>query len=324
VPWTDDPRAFADQAWHELVARDPEATFFHSPRYLKLYWEEQGHGELRVARLDDGDEPLARAAFELEDGVLMFLGGTEVTDYMGPVAAPGRRERAAKELMAAIASRDDWRLADLRGLPEDGAWLDALAEAARACGMEVRIEDEGVAPQLDLPPSYDRYLASLSSRHRHEIRRKARRLAEALPSARVTVTHPDEAEPALDRFFELHRSSTGPKGKFMQPGMELFFRRLADEFLGDGTLRLVFLADGDERLAGVVTFRWGDTVLLYNSAYDRARARLAPGMVLVADIIRDAIESGCGRLDMLKGDLEYKYRFGARPRRIPRLLLRRG
>jgi hypothetical protein len=45
-------------------------------------------------------------------------------------------------------------------------------------------------------------------------------------------------------------------------------------------------------------------------------------MALVAELIRSAIEEGCRGLDMLKGDLPYKYRFGARPRGVARLRLR--
>jgi CelD/BcsL family acetyltransferase involved in cellulose biosynthesis len=46
-------------------------------------------------------------------------------------------------------------------------------------------------------------------------------------------------------------------------------------------------------------------------------------MVLVAELIRGAIETECGAFDMLKGDLQYKYRFGARPRQIKKLLISR-
>jgi CelD/BcsL family acetyltransferase involved in cellulose biosynthesis len=46
-------------------------------------------------------------------------------------------------------------------------------------------------------------------------------------------------------------------------------------------------------------------------------------MVLVAEDIRIAIESGCSAFDLLKGDYPYKYRFGAVPRAVKRLLVRR-
>ena len=38
----------------------------------------------------------------------------------------------------------------------------------------------------------------------------------------------------LDRFVELHHMSEGPKGVFMVPGMEIFFRRLGEAFLSSG------------------------------------------------------------------------------------------
>jgi CelD/BcsL family acetyltransferase involved in cellulose biosynthesis len=47
-------------------------------------------------------------------------------------------------------------------------------------------------------------------------------------------------------------------------------------------------------------------------------------MVLVAEDIRQAIEEGCRRFDLLKGDYAYKYRFGARPRAIRRLVAARA
>ena len=66
------------------------------------------------------------------------------------------------------------------------------------------------------------------------------------------------------------------------------------------------------------------TYSLYNSAFDREWQQLAPGMVLVAEDIRQAIEEGCSVFDFLKGDYAYKYRFGARKRLVRRLVVSRG
>ena len=323
VEWLDDPRAFAARDWTPLVEADPDATFFHTPRWLKLYWEELGRGSLEVARVHHGDRDLAAAAFELHDGTLTWLGGFEVTDYLGPVGPPAERGAAAKELVAALCGRNDWTEADLAGLPEDGAWLPALVDAATAVGLDPVVEDDGVAPFVELPDSYDAYLGALPSKQRHEIRRKERRMRERYPDARLVDVEPAGLPRAMDDFVGLHRSSTGDKGRFMVPGMELFFRRFAEELLGDGTLRLVFVESDGTRLAAAMGFRWRDRFLLYNSAYDHAFREVGPGMVLVADLIRSAIEEGLRGFDMLKGNLSYKYRFGARRRRIMRLRLRR-
>jgi CelD/BcsL family acetyltransferase involved in cellulose biosynthesis len=323
VEWVADPVAFTTFDWTKLVEEDPEGTFFHTPRFLKLYWEEFGAPQLRIAFVPSDDEPEAVAAFDLREGTLAFLGGFDVTDYMGPVGTAAAPDGAAKELMAALASLDDWERADLRGLRRDGRWLPALAEAAADAGLSPHMTTDGAAPYLDLPQSFDDYLAGLQGKQRHEIRRKDRRLREAFPDARLVDSTPDTVAADLDRFVELHRSSSGEKGKFMVPGVELFFRRLADALLPDGTFRLSFLEAGGKAIAGAVGFRDGKCFRLYNSAFEHSHGPVAPGMVLVAELIRAAIDEGCEGFDFLKGDLGYKYRFGPRPRRIARLLLRR-
>jgi CelD/BcsL family acetyltransferase involved in cellulose biosynthesis len=323
VDRTGDPAAFSSAEWNALAQEDPEGTLFHTPRFLKLYWEEFGAGPLDVAFVRDGDELVAAAAFEIRDGTLGWMGGFDVTDYMGPVGAPGARDRAAKELLGAVAARDDWERADLAGLPEEGTWLPALRSAAEDSGLAVEVGQDSVAPLLSLPGTFDEYLAALPGKLRHEIRRKERRLEEAFPEARLVDGTPETVSSDLDLFVELHRRSTGAKGRFMVPGMELFFRRLADEMLEDGKFRLTLLMSGDRCLAGIVGFRDRDRFLLYNSAYEHELTKVSPGMVLLSRLIRSALDEGCRELDLLKGDLPYKYRFGARPRRVARLLLTR-
>jgi CelD/BcsL family acetyltransferase involved in cellulose biosynthesis len=324
VELSGDARDFLARDWSDLARADPAGTFFHTPAYLKLYWEELGAGELLLAFAEEGGGAVGACAFELVDGTLRFLGGTEVTDYLGPVAVPGAEERVAKELVGALVAGGGWTAADLRGLPRDSPWLAALAHAATGAGVAVQERDDSTAPFLELPATFEEYLAALPGKLRHEIRRKGRRLDEELGGRRLVVATPETLNEGLDLFVGWHRASEGPKGKFMQPGMEIFFRRLGEAFAPGGEFRLGFLEAGGRRMAGAIAFRYGGTTYLYNSAFDRSRGDLAPGMVLVGDLIEDAIAGGCHAFDMLKGDLSYKYRFGARPRRVRRLVLERA
>ena len=97
IAFSEDGRDFQRRGWAELVVADPAGTFFHTPAYLKLYWEEFGetpdHLLLAFAEEDDGTQ-VGAVAFERIDETLRFLGGTEVTDYMGPVGLPERQERS--------------------------------------------------------------------------------------------------------------------------------------------------------------------------------------------------------------------------------------
>ncbi|MBI3648405.1 MAG: GNAT family N-acetyltransferase [Actinobacteria bacterium] len=328
IEFSEDGRDFRRRGWRELVQADPAGTFFHTPEYLKLYWEEFGetpeHLLFAFAEEDDGTQ-VGACAFERIGTTLRFLGGTEVTDYMGPVGLPERQDEFAKQLWAALLTRDDWAEADLWGLAEDRPWLGLLSEAAAAQGLSVELAEDhdGVAPFLPLAPTWEAYLEGLPSKLRHEIRRKANKLeAEAGPFSTETATD-RTLLPLLDRFVELHRTSEGPKGVFMVPGMEIFFRRLGEAFCRSGVFRLTFIEVGGVKAAGTIGFSFDGTFFLYNSAFDRKWQQLAPGMVLVGEDIRLAIEDGCQAFDLLKGDYPYKYRFGAVPRSVKRLVVRR-
>ena len=323
VELLDDPTAFRARDWTGLVASDPSGTFFHTPAYLKLWWEEFGDGRLVVALVHDEGRPVAACCLQVEDGLLTFLGGFDVTDYMGPVGLPGVEDRAAKELLATLADEVEWARADLRGIPIESPWFGALEAAAAAQGLSVEPGEDGVCPVLPLPASYDAYLAGLPAKLRHEIRRKERRLRAEFGDYVVEFCGPDRLPEFYDRFLELHRQSPGPKGKFMHAGMEIFFRRLGEAFIADHIFHLGFIEVEGVRAAGFIGFAYKDTFLLYNSAFDRGFAHFSPGMVLIAHMIERAIGERRHTFDLLKGDLDYKYRFGARPRPIGRLVIDR-
>lgn len=329
VVFSEDPRDFQRRDWSDLVRADPAGTIFHTPDFLKLYWEEFGEEPehlLLAFGEDDAGEQVSAAAFELIGDTLRFLGGTEVTDYMGPVGMPEAVAGSAYALWAGLLARDEWREADLRGLAEDSPWLAELREAAARHGLTVEeTEDQNaVAPILDLPSTWDEYLAQIPSKLRHEIRRKKKKLEAETGPFRIETATDGTLLPLLDRFVELHRMSEGPKGVFMVPGMEIFFRRLGQTFCERGVFRLTFIRVRDELAAGTIGFSFGGTYSLYNSAFDRTWQQLAPGMVLVAEDIRQAIDEGCSVFDFLKGDYAYKYRFGARKRLVKRLVVSRG
>jgi CelD/BcsL family acetyltransferase involved in cellulose biosynthesis len=327
IVFSEDPRDFQRRDWSDLVRADPAGTFFHTPDFLKLYWEEFGEEpeHLLLAFGENAGEQVSATAFELIGNTLRFLGGTEVTDYMGPVGVPEARAGSAHALWAGLLRRNEWHDADLRGLPEDSPWLRELRETAATHGLNVEeTEDQnGVAPILELPPTWDEYLAQIPSKLRHEIRRKAKKLEAETGPFRIETATDETLLPLLDRFVELHRMSEGPKGVFMVPGMEIFFRRLGQAFCERGVFRLTFIRAREELAAGTIGFSFEGTYSLYNSAFDRKWQQLAPGMVLVTEDIRQAIEERCSVFDFLKGDYAYKYRFGARKRLVKRLVVSR-
>ena len=141
IVFSQDPRDFARRDWSALVTADPAGTVFHTPAFLKLYWEEFADqpDHLLLAFAEEDGEQVGAVAFERLDDTLRFLGGTEVTDYMGPVALPearpDRREGAVR------GARPHGRLD--RGRPPRPPGGSAVAGSAHRGGCGARVRDRG-------------------------------------------------------------------------------------------------------------------------------------------------------------------------------------
>ncbi len=323
-----DPAAFAALArrWRTLLDRDPAASVFHTPQYLATWWSEFGAGATpRIVEISDGDALQGIAALALGPGGRMsFAGDHDTTDYRGPVSAPEDRDEIAAAVLAAVAD-DAWTSFEMDGLAADSGWIEALTNAAKDAGYPVTETAHEACPRVAIPnASFEAYLASISGKLRHEILRKARRLERDAGAYEVRLATEQTLDDDLEKFFAMHRSSDGPKGRFMHEGMATFFGSFAWMLFSQDWLRLALLEIAGEPWAGVYAFRYGDSWDVWNSAFDHARRELAPGMVLMAECIRLAAEEGCTVFDFLRGTEPYKYRFGAVDVPIVRLLVERG
>jgi CelD/BcsL family acetyltransferase involved in cellulose biosynthesis len=269
----------------------------------------------------------------------VFFGASYHADYATVLAAPEDLEAVAEAIVASLAGPPDpdddhpapWDVVDLRRLRCSDPVADALAAAfgrrEASEGWTLNLEGEDVCPVVTIPDDadFDGFLATLSKKERHEIRRKVRR-AEAA-GAVVLVESPDPLAD-LEAFIDLHQRRWGADGLFpATPGGDasrVFIRRLFECFGPNGPARLSFLMVGGRRIAAGVAFEDGDTLAYYNAGVDPDARDLSPGVVLVARYIERAIASGRRRIDFLRGDEPYKYEWGAVDEPIQRLLIRRA
>jgi len=310
----DDPSAFAALAdrWRVVLAHDPTATVFHTPQYLATWWSEFGDAATpMILEVGAGDHPVGIAPLSTwPDGVLRFAGDHDTTDYRGPVSALEDRDAVATAVFEAV-SDVPWRTFEMDGLAADSAWPEAFTRAAKAAGHVVAEERPEACPRVAIPGTYEDYMASLSGKLRHEIQRKARRLERDAGVYTIRLATEETLDDDLDRFFAMHRSSDGPKGRFMHEGMATFFGSFAWMLFSQGWLRLALLEIDDEPWAGLYAFSYRGGWGVWNSAFDHRRRDLSPGMVLMAECIRLAAEERSSTFDMLRGTEPYKYRFGA-------------
>ena len=323
-------------AWDALADRDPQATLFQRARWLR-HWEAvlAGQRTMRTRALHRDGELVGvlaetRELLRLPSGpgeLIRLAGGDEVTDYLGPVCAPEDREEVADAYAAALAADRGWDEVALGGLADDTGWPQLLADAARRHGLTViETTTEAVCPVVDLSGGLDGYLARLPGRMRQELVRKSRKLSRDAGEFTVRAYAASDAMQGIEDFLAQIRQGDDEKAAFFRrPEMERWFCTLAEEYGADGTLRVHRLDIGALNAAMTVSLvdhsagMWG----LYNSAWDASLAALAPGMVLIWELIEQAADEGCRTFDLLRGDEPYKYRFGAVDRELRMLTLAR-
>ncbi len=329
------PSAAARTEWQLLLEEDPQSSLFQGPRYLRLWHDTLGQRyPLRVHTVHDDGRLVGVVADENErtggpTGPVehrRFLGGTEVTDYLGPVSRPEDRIDVAHAYVGNLAADVDWDEFIAGGLAQDSGWADALRRAVDAHGLAILHEEiEDVCPRIDISGGHDAYLSRLPGRLRQEMTRKTRKLARDAGDLALIEIAPADVSDAMEQFLAQAVTSFPDKSSFFNRGdIHDWFRALGEEFAEDRIVRVHRLDVGGLAAAMTVSLvglnQWG----LYNSAFDVTLGSLAPGMVLIWLLIEEACNEGLGVFDLLRGAEEYKYRFGAVDRPLERLVIGRA
>jgi CelD/BcsL family acetyltransferase involved in cellulose biosynthesis len=305
--------------WRSLLANDPNSHIFATPEWNRLWWEEFGAGkDLMTLTMRHAGRVLAVVPLyrKREGGrdVLRFVGGIDLSDYLGPICARPDGEGVAEALVEWLKRTDfAWDELDAHNMAVPFGFAEYLVDHADRAGFDFVLDQEETAAILPLPGDWDSYLASLAGKERHELRRKRRRLLRDHPEARVRTSTPDTLEDDLRIFFDMHRGAEGHKGHFLRPEIADFFGSVARSFLPLGWLRLDFLEVGGRAVACTFSLELDGRFYLYNSAFEPDAGRLSPGLMLVSELVHDSIDRGLQYFDFLRGPERYKYQLGAQP-----------
>lgn len=289
-------RAHIDR-WLELRASNPalDSPYFHPAFTAAVASTRPG---VRVIVGETADGSVASFLPVQFDRRTCRPAGWPAIDFQGPICAPDVDFDITAALRGArIASYEFDHMLD--GLPSLEPWI---------FGRET-------SPYMDVSGGMDGYMSRARGSGKHKIReagRLGRKAEREYGPLRIIVESTDAS--LLDALISLKRrqyQATGARDYFADPlHAELLHRLLATsaDFEFGGLLSAVYA--GQHLVAAHFGLRAGPVLHWWFPVYDPQFSRLDPGWMQVRAVLEAAAELGLERIDLGRGDVEWKRRAG--------------
>lgn len=312
--------------WEELFRRDELATPFNSPEWGRAWLDSWGADvEPWLLRVHDGGRIAGIAPMALRRDLparVLTMVGKDPGDYWDVIAAPADRQRVAHAVGAELVRRArEWDAGVLNCFPPGSGTLENFAVA----GLRVFRRPSVASPAIELPATFDAYLATLPASRRQNLRRHLRRLDSGEVHLRE-IDDPTDLAEVMQRWRALRSLQWRARGRRITPSHETdHFHR----FMLDAVTRMLPLG-----MAVVWEFSWTDRVVgvyvnfadeqsfyWYLGGFDPEVAHLGLGKIAVGAAIRASIAAGRQRFDFTRGDDAYKYWYGAADRMLASVII---
>ena len=312
--------------WNTLVQQSIADTPFSRYEYLSEWWKTLGGGEwsaradthppvLVLVSAGENDQligiaPLFIAEYEGQQALLL-VGSIEISDYLDLIVRERDLPAFLSGLLDFLASLPSaWSAIDWYNIPDSSPTLAALKAESEKRGWTHHEEIYRPTPRIPLNGSFEEYLSRLDKKQRHEIRRKMRRAAESELNVRfVIVDRNANIGSEINAFFYLMTQDPN-KANFLTPLMREQMTVTIRTAFEQGYLWLAFLEVAGVKVAASLNFDYKNKLWGYNSGVSREHMELSPGWVLLAHTIQWCCENNRYEFDFMRGDEEYKYRFG--------------
>jgi len=322
---------FSVEAWNALVEEGITDTPFSRIEYLSEWWKTLGGGEwlrqnpeLVLVSATENERLIGIAPLFIADydgqRALMLVGSIEISDYLDLIVREQDLSRFLSNLLDFLLSSfaDRWSALDWYNLPDHSPTLPALRAESEKRGWTHLEEIYRPTPRIPLNGSFEEYLARIDKKQRHEIRRKMRRAAESDKNVRFTIVNgTEDINSEINAFFDLMVQEPG-KQEFLHPAMREQMTVTIQNAHMQGYLWLAFLEVEGVKTAASLNFDYRNKLWGYNSGVSREHMELSPGWVLLAHTIQWCCDHGRYEFDFMRGDEEYKYRFGGMNKHVMR------
>jgi CelD/BcsL family acetyltransferase involved in cellulose biosynthesis len=215
---------------------------------------------------------------------------------------------------------DEWDLLTLSAVSAESSTLDLWNELFAGAGKVGDVITTTCCPVIRLPDNLHTYRASLGRYRRYTIQRKMRCLQKAGHMQFARATSPADVEAAFESVVTLHQrrwSSRPGGGVFTNERARRFHRDIVRVLSERGRVSIDLLLLDGRPIAGVYGFLYRDVYYFYLPGFDPDIApKASPGLLLLHQVIEQAIAGGAKIVDLLQGSQPYKLEWSTGLRRL--------
>ena len=292
------------------------SLIFNLPIWVEAWWKTFGSSyEIMIYSLWQDEKLFALAPLMRHNDSAFLLGHPDVCDYLDFIAVPDTEYLILPNLLSQL-KKEGIRELHLHAQRPDATIFQGLAQsmqqnlAASEITYHLEYKQENESSEIELPSTWDDYLAGLNKKQRHEVRRKLRRLENETGSFQYRVIEREEEVITFyPRFRELFQQNSD-KAEFLTEQMENYFLSIITNTARSGLARFGILEVDGVAAAAVLYFDYANKIYLYNSGYNFDYRELSVGLLSNVLCIKESIEAGKQVFDFLKGPEVYKSRLG--------------
>ena len=331
--------------WDDAYCADPESQFFLSWSWLQQVFSHYKSGWFIVAvrHADALNKHVAFLPLQMNTRMsnssqtliheIRVAGRYTWSDYAGIICQPSYQQQAIV-LIACALKKLHWRNLYLKNLTISRQLLDLFTHEfepdlfnqkyLKQTGRTDKV-NRLVCPCIELPDSFDAYLAeNTSANTRQKIRRFLRKI-EHSESLRIVHSTTDNAQSNLDILINLWKKKWSKHKGEETERIAKKYRQILEFGLKNESLLIPVLWDGDKPLGvlGILMDRQKQELLYFIAGRDEHCNNPPPGLVLHAHTIKWAITNGFKSYDFLRGDEQFKYSLGGVDKHISYLVISR-
>jgi CelD/BcsL family acetyltransferase involved in cellulose biosynthesis len=308
--------------WNTLLEQSLNPTFFLSYEWISCWWQIFGEGSsLFIIQVrDESGALLALAPFCIQQQYVLkylpyrslrMIGTNQANpDYLGLIVHKGHGAAATDSILRFInEQKDKWDELDLESLPLENEASRGLLQRLRKDADLLCLNNDQKIMYIDLPQDMDTLLASFSSKHRYNLRRRFRQFAQNYNGTFGKADTVESALSILDQLFHLHHlraEAIGRTEAFTDPRIRQLHADFVREHFNSGRIYLYYLKIGDTMQACLYGFRDDERFYFYQMGYNPEFDHISLGTTMMFKSIEFGIMNKFKYFDFLRGEEPYK------------------